>query len=404
MGYVVLHLDKASGNDAAMTAHIERTVNPANADKDRTHLNRELIKFPDDITNRTNAIQRRIETAGITRKISQNQVRAIRVMLSGSPDEMKSIEQAGRLDDWCSDNVDWLKHTFGADNLVSAVLHLDEKTPHIHATVVPIVAGERRKAKTEKAAGRKKKYKKKKPNSARLCADDVMARDKLKDYQDSYARVMNRYGLRRGIEGSEARHITTQQYYRELHLQNEHLKEDIQELQEQKADAYEKVRDMYDRKSEAQDKFLTMDEHLHQKEQKLAVIENKIHKAKQEYEPYKAQAELAFIHNLFPIMKEQLRIAELCRNIGLSTDHIRRMLKGNALTVNSGKLFSPEHNQKFEVVNAKVKIENEPDNPNRLRLNLNGMNILEWFRLKYGELLQKIEIKPQIREKKVQGI
>jgi hypothetical protein len=149
MGYAVLHLDKASGNDAAMSAHIERTIEPKNADKNRTHLNRELIEFPDEIANRTEAIQYRIDNAGITRKISHNQVRAIRIMLSGTHEDMKQIENADRLNDWCNNNLDWLKKTFGADNLVSAVLHLDEKTPHIHATVVPIVTGERRKAQKE---------------------------------------------------------------------------------------------------------------------------------------------------------------------------------------------------------------------------------------------------------------
>jgi hypothetical protein len=118
MGYVVLHLDKASGNDAAMSAHIERMIEPKNADKSRTHLNRELLAFPDEVKNRTEAIQHRIEHADITRKISHNQVRAIRIMLSGSPEEMKRIEDFGRLDDWCVDNVDWLRKTFGANNLV----------------------------------------------------------------------------------------------------------------------------------------------------------------------------------------------------------------------------------------------------------------------------------------------
>ena len=79
-----------------------------------------------------------------------------------------------RLDNWCK------------DNLVSAVLHMDEKTPHIHATVVPIVTGERRKAKAEIKDG-KKKYKKKNQNAPRLCTDDVMARDKLTAYQTFYA-------------------------------------------------------------------------------------------------------------------------------------------------------------------------------------------------------------------------
>jgi hypothetical protein len=387
MGYAVLHLDKASGNDAAMSAHIERTIEPKNADKSRTHLNRELLTFSDGISNRTEAIQHRIETAGIKRKISHNQVRAIRIMLSGSPEEMKQIEELGQLDDWCKDNVDWLRKTFGNENLVSAVLHLDEKTPHIHATVVPIVTGERRKAKAEKDNDRKK-YKKKNTNTAHLCADDVMARDKLKAYQDCYAEAMSKYGLQRGVEGSEARHISTPQFYRELYVEKEHLREEVEDLTEQKQEVYGKVRDMYDRKDEAQEKFLAMDEHIRQKNKELTTIENKLKTAQQNYEPYKAQEELNLIHELFPMMKEQLRIAEFCRKIGFSIDHIRRLLRGNTLTINAGKLFSSEHKQHFEVRNAAVKIDSEPNDPNKLQLNINGINILDWFKDKY-QMVQK---------------
>lgn len=74
------------------------------------------------------------------------------------------------------------------------ILHMDEKTPHIHATIVPIVTGERRKAKKEEQNG-KKKYRKKSTQDVRLCADDVMARHKLKHYQDTYAQAMGKYGL-----------------------------------------------------------------------------------------------------------------------------------------------------------------------------------------------------------------
>ena len=42
---------------------------------------------------------------------------------------------------------------------VSAVLHMDEKTPHIHATIISIVTGERRKTKQQQEG--KKKYRKK---------------------------------------------------------------------------------------------------------------------------------------------------------------------------------------------------------------------------------------------------
>ncbi|KAA6343153.1 Plasmid recombination enzyme [termite gut metagenome] len=393
MGYVVLHLKKALGNDAGTSAHIERTIHPKNADESRTHLNRELIGFPEKVKNRTEAIQHRIENAGITRKIGKNQVRAIGVMLSGSPEDMKHIEEAGHLNDWCADNVDWLKQTFGADNVVSAVLHRDETTPHIHATIVPIVTGERRKAKEEKSTEGKKKYRKKNPNAARLCADDVMARDKLKGYQDSYARRMQVYGLQRGIEGSKAKHINTQQYYRELYVKNENLKGEIEDLQEQKEATREEVRHIYDLKDEARDKFLAINEYAKQKNKELATIETKLQKAKQDYEPYKLQEELNLIHELFPMMKEQLRIAELCRKIGLAIESIKALLEGKSLTAKSFSFFSPEHNQKFTAEDVRLKIEKELDNPNKFRLNLNGMNILEWFRKKYQEVQKQFGIK-----------
>ena len=75
MGYCVLHLEKAKGADSGMSAHIERTIVPKNIDPTRTHLNRELIRFPDGVCNRTAAIRHRLDTAGLKRKIGKNQVR-----------------------------------------------------------------------------------------------------------------------------------------------------------------------------------------------------------------------------------------------------------------------------------------------------------------------------------------
>ncbi|MDR1679022.1 MAG: plasmid recombination protein [Prevotellaceae bacterium] len=401
MGFAVLHLDKAQGNDAAMSSHIERTIDPKNADKNRTLLNRELLTFSDGVANRTEAIQHRIENAGITRKIGKNQVRAIRIMLSGTHEVMKDIEAGGKLDNWCNDNINWLHKTFGEANLVSAVLHLDEKTPHIHATVVPVVTGERRKANKQQSEIQRK-YKKKTANTARLCADDVMARNKLKEYQNSYAQAMNKYGLHRGIEGSEAKHISTQQFYRDLFVQNETLKENIETLQEEKADVYESVREMYDQKDEAQGKFLNMHEHLQQKTKELNVIESKLQKAKLDYEPYKAQEELNFIHKLFPNMKENLRIADLCKKIGLTLENIKMLLTGKTLTAKSFSFFSPEHNQKFKAEEIKLKIEKEQelDNPNRLKLSLNGRDILVWFRERYREIREVRQQTNNLRKNK----
>jgi len=234
MGYAVLHLEKAKGADSGMSAHIERTIQPKNADPTRTHLNRELIQFPDGVRSRTAAIQHRLNTAGLKRKIGKNQVQAIRVVLTGTHADMEQIDQTGRLDEWCQDNLDWLRKTYGTDNVVSAVLHMDEETPHIHATVIPIVQTERKKQKKELTA--KKRYRAKAP-APRLCADEVMSRANLIRYQDTYAEQMEAYGLQRGIKGSEAQHISTHEYYRSLIAQGEDLQANITHLLEEQEKA-----------------------------------------------------------------------------------------------------------------------------------------------------------------------
>lgn len=99
---------------------------PVNADADRTHFNRELVRFPDGVSNRTEAIQHRIETAGLRRKVSKNQTKAIRVMLTGTHEQMMKIANDGKLDSWIDANLKWLRETFGNENLVSCVLHMDE--------------------------------------------------------------------------------------------------------------------------------------------------------------------------------------------------------------------------------------------------------------------------------------
>lgn len=231
MGYVVLHLDKSPDNEVPMTAHIARTKMPPNAIPELTYLNEELVEYPEGVTDRTEAINHRLEHAGLTRKIGTNQVRVIRVMLTATQEDMKRIAQEGRLKAWCADNLEWLRRTFGAENVVSAVLHMDETTPHIHAAVVPIVTGERRKVRKEQTdEPNKRKYRTKSAARPRLCADDVMSRVKLKEYQDTYAAAMTKYGLQRGIDGSKARHVTTQEFYRNAIARQQNLQDNIGEL------------------------------------------------------------------------------------------------------------------------------------------------------------------------------
>ena len=135
---------------------------------------------------------------------------------------VSQIANDDRLDSWIDANLKWLKGTFGEENLVSCVLHMDEKTPHLHATIVPIVTGERIRRKREG----ERKYETK--SGPRLSADDVMRRTKLHEYQNSYAAAMKPFGLQRGIVGSTAKHQANSEYYRQQVIQYE---EDIAKLQ-----------------------------------------------------------------------------------------------------------------------------------------------------------------------------
>ena len=226
--YAICHLQRGSGNDSGMSCHIERkdakgkVYVPVNANANRTSQNRELLTFPDGVANRTEAIQHRIDTAGLYRKVAKNQTKAIRIIMTGTHEQMMKIAQEGKLDNWIDVNLKWLRETFGSENLVSCVLHMDEKTPHLHATVVPIVTTERLRKKREG----EKKYETK--SGPRLSADDVMRRSKLHEYQNSYAAAMKPFGLQRGIVGSTAKHQANSEYYKQ---QVSRYEEDIARLQ-----------------------------------------------------------------------------------------------------------------------------------------------------------------------------
>lgn len=441
MGYAVLHMEKTSGTDAAMSAHIERTIKPKNADESRTHLNRELITFPDGVESRTQAIQHRLDTAGLTRKIGNNQVRAIRVLLTGTHEDMVRITNEGRLDGWCNDNLKYLADTFGRENIVSAILHMDEQTPHIHATLVPIVKGERKRKKKEEQV--KKRYRKKPTGTARLCADEIMTRAKLKSYQDTYAQAMSGYGLQRGIDGSEAKHITTRQYYRDLVQQTEQLQTDIAQLQDRKDMAQEELRRA---KKEVQTEKLKgaattaaaniaesvgslfgsnkvkalerENSALHQvvatHEETIETLQAKIQTMQADHNRQLLDMQQKHINELgqteanlkreisrltvllsktvkwFPQIKDMLNLERLCLAVGFNKEQTATLLTGNPVEY-CGELYSEEHKRKFMAKEVKAKVFTDKG---KFVLMIDLRPIGEWFReqfekLKYGFNVQQ---------------
>ena len=450
MGFVVLHMEKAHGSDSGTTAHIERFIIPKNADPTRTHLNRRLIEYPDRVKDRSAAIQRRLEEAGLTRKVGSNQVRAIRINVSATHEDMERIQREGRLNEWCADNLRYFADTFGKENIVAAHLHMDEKTPHMHVTLVPIVKGERKRRKREEQA--KKRYRKKPADSVRLCADDIMSRLKLKSYQDSYAAAMAKYGLQRGIDGSEARHVSTQQYYRDIKRQTKELKAEVVELQEQKDTAREELtRTKKEIQTErlkgaattaaaniaesvgslfGNNKVKTLEREntvLHREvadhEETIEALQTRIQTLQADHSRQLLDMQQKHINELaqtetnlkreisrltvllnktlkwFPQIKDMINIERLCLAVGFNKEQTATLLTGRPIEYN-GELYSEEHKRKFMAKDVKAKVFSDNG---RFILTIDLRPIGEWFKEQFERLRQTIR-QPVIPQRKDRGM
>ncbi len=186
---------KTAGAARGKTAHNYRLVDTPNADQERTvSHNKEYINT--DQVDYWSLAEQRIAEA-VTRKVRDDQVRAMEVVLTASPEWFKR-DQDGQAEDvregkWVESNLNFLKEKFGEKNVVSFTLHQDETTPHIHAVVIPITQNEK---------GR-----------TCLSADRLFNPTTLSQLQTDYAAAMGEHGLERGIEGSRRQHQDMKQVY-----------------------------------------------------------------------------------------------------------------------------------------------------------------------------------------------
>ena len=442
MGYISIQINKAKGSaDTGASDHIERKTMPKNADPTRTHLNRELVEFPDGVADRTEAISHRIRTAGIKRKITPDQVRAIRIVLSGTHEDMIRVQDEGRLNEWCDDNLQWLYRTFGKENTVSAVLHMDEHTPHIHATVVPIVTGERRKARKKQAEG--KRIYRKKANAVRLCADDLLTRERLVAYHDSYAKAMAKYGLQRGVRGSEARHTTTAQYYRDLKRQTGELEANVQQLQTEQRQAERQLDEVRKEiksekletaKTEAKTALVakvgsllgsgklkeleadnrTLQGEVAARDESIELLQRQMQRQQENHQRQlmelqvkhrrelsdkeaEQQKKVSFLKSIiqkaqkwFPLFQELVYMEKFCLKVGFNERQTATLISGKPLFY-EGELYSEEHKRKFTTERAGFQVVKDPTNRSKLALAINGQLIGEWFKEQFDRLFSSVK-------------
>ena len=144
--HAILRFEKHKGNPARpLEAHHERqkeqyASNP-DIDTSRSKYNFYIVK-PEG--RYYHFIQSRIEQAGCrTRKDS---TRFVDTLITASPEFFKG-KSPKEIQAFFQRAADFLIGRVGRENIVSAVVHMDEKTPHLHLCFVPLAADGRLSAK-----------------------------------------------------------------------------------------------------------------------------------------------------------------------------------------------------------------------------------------------------------------
>ena len=222
-----------------------------NFDPTREHLNFEVIKGG-KVTpvNKQESIPFRIRRTLKKRKIEDpnkkypnkrdrekyGKVTTVNFIFEGSRDRMREIAFGDQkvnwekgsdnshiirqedIEKWAVDLYKFMSDKYGEENISAFVVHLDETTPHIHCTLLPIVNNKFNFTALFGTRNRK--------------ADPTEGARKIRKFQDDlYEQVNKKWGLDRGddVRVTGARHRTTEQYRQWLAQHQEELRERIAE-------------------------------------------------------------------------------------------------------------------------------------------------------------------------------
>ena len=97
------------------------------------------------------------------------------------------------------------------------------------------------------------------------------------------------------------------------------------------------------------------------------------------------------IDTYFPIVTELLPIAEQCREVGFTEELTKRIVSLQPVGF-KGRLYSKEHKERFRTEHSTATVERNPQENEKFRLCIDGMPILEWFRMKFQELKEKLGV------------
>ena len=204
--YAILRTKRLSGISSAC-AHNLRTKYAKNVDKTKSHLN-EIIIDNLDLSTRANMgsdtgtyDDRLLDYyKNKNAKVKQNSVMAMEFVLTASPEFFEKATPE-KLNRWKKSQLNFMKKEFG-DQVQFAVLHLDEKTPHLHF-FVSVEETKMQKYKNRYGSGEKL-----------VCSLNADRYNPifLQKLQDRYAEYNKKYGLERGMRNSKAVHTELKEF------------------------------------------------------------------------------------------------------------------------------------------------------------------------------------------------
>jgi Plasmid recombination enzyme len=244
MSFAILRIAKikTAGGAGALSAHIDRTMDVPNSDEELRYYNRRQFGSGD----LWNDIKKKLDDNEIT-EVRKNGVYALEFLMTASPEHFnfrKDKDEEGKpilkgnVKNWTDfekQSMTWLEKEFGKTNIVNFTTHFDEQSPHIHAIIVPLVnTGKTKQVKNSEMMQKIVKSEYREVPIKKLSAKSLIdGREKLKALQDSFAEIHKESGLKRGIEGSKAKHTEVKEFYASI-KNNPTLKDETLKLVNQR--------------------------------------------------------------------------------------------------------------------------------------------------------------------------
>lgn len=201
VGYAVVHMMKIkSGAVGGIQSHNNREHEPKtnpDVDMSRSEDNYDLIPCDNYKRSIKEKLSNLVESS---RAIRKDAVVVCNFIVTSDNETMDALG-ADRQREFFQDSVKWFSDRYGADRVLNATVHMDETTPHLHIGVMPIT------------------------QDGRLSAKAIFTKTEMKAIQTEFARdVGEKYGLERGIEGSERTHLSEARFKEQkaLEMANEH--------------------------------------------------------------------------------------------------------------------------------------------------------------------------------------